>query len=204
MTTPTIALERYNRLFDNHLYSAIAHRLAADLRADRNALRVSDAMNLITNAALELVSHPHYVGAWLALAVFCGQNGVSIATIDAIHDYLLIFRQPDDIRADDFEMTAKALLKAYEALDALRGGVSCASGVHSWQGRMAYDLLAAADYLAQTAVQLLLHGNLFYIREKLPAGLNQISGALHEGTRHSARPDLFDFSRTQFPTEADR
>jgi hypothetical protein len=194
MTTPTIALERYNRLFDNHLYSAIVDRLAADLRADRDALRLSDAMNLITNAALELVSHPHYTDTWLALAVFCGQNGVSIATIDAIHEYLLIFRQPDDIGAEDFELTAKALLKAYEALDALRGGVSCANGVHGWQGRMAYDLLAAADYLAQAAVQLLMHGNLFYIREKLQAGLNRISGALHEGTRHSERPDLFDFA----------
>jgi hypothetical protein len=69
--------------------------------------------------------------------------GLEFTTIDAIHDYLLIFHQPDDTRADDFEMTAKAPLKAYEAQDVLRGGVSCANGVHSWQGRMAYDLLAA-------------------------------------------------------------
>jgi hypothetical protein len=69
---------------------------------------------------------------------------------------------------------------------------------------MAYDLLAASDYLVQAAVQLLIHGNLSYIREKLQHGTRRITGALHEGIRHSKRPNLFDFSNTHFPTEQDR
>jgi hypothetical protein len=49
-TTETItqqALNRYNRLFDNGQYTAIAAMLAADLRAEHESIRVSDAMNLI-------------------------------------------------------------------------------------------------------------------------------------------------------------
>jgi hypothetical protein len=49
-TTDTItqqALNRYNRLFDNGQYTAIAVMFAADFRADRDSVRVADAMNLV-------------------------------------------------------------------------------------------------------------------------------------------------------------
>lgn len=194
------ALDRYNKLFNNQKYHAVAERLAADLRQDRESIRVSDAMNCLTDTALSLCKHSHYTDAWIKLATFCGQNAVSIPTIDLIHHYLLIYQQVSDTRADDFELTAKALLKANEGLDALRASVSCANGVHGWRGRMAYDLLAASDYLTQTAVQLLVHGNLSYIREKLQLGLKRIVGALHEGIRHSKRPEQFDCHDIEFPT----
>jgi hypothetical protein len=206
-TTETItqqALNRYNRLFDNGQYSAIAMMFAADLRSDRESSRVADAMNLVTDTALALCQHPHYEGAWLKLATFCGQNAVTIPTIDAIYTYLLIFQQVQDTRADDFEGTAKALLKAYETTDTLRAAVSCANGVHGWRGRMAYELLAAADYLTQAAVQLLIHGNLAYIREKLQSGLSRLTGALYEGIRESDTPAMFNFKATYFPDEHDR
>ena len=194
MTTETITLKRYNSLFNNAQYSAIAERIAADLRVPRDSVRTSDAMNLITDCALSLVNHPHYTDAWLRLATFCGQNAISIPTIDAIYNYLLIYQQMGDTRAEDFELTAKALLKSYEAMETLKAAVSCANGVHGWRGRMAYDLLAASDYLVQAALQLLIHGNEAYTREKLQSGLQRITGAFHEGTRHSERPEMFDFS----------
>lgn len=204
MTTETIALKRYNSLFDNQQYSVIAERIAVDLRVPRDSLRVSDMMNEVTNVALSLNGHSHYAVAWLKLATFCGQNAVSISTIDAIYNYLMIYQQSGDNRAEDFELTAKALLKSYEAMDTLKAAVSCANGVHGWRGRMAYDLLAASDFLMQAAVQLLMHGNEAYIREKLQSGLQRITGALYEGTRHSDRPELFDLSTTRFPTTGDR
>ena len=172
------ALNRYNRLFDNAQYTAIAIMLAADLRADRDSSRVADAMNLVTDMALSLNGHPHYEMAWLKLATFCGQNAVKIPTIDAIYTYLLLFQQVKDTRADDFEGTAKALLKAYETTDTLRAAVSCANGVHGWRGRMAYELLAAADYLMQAAVVLAVAGTLWaYRRHKnvLPVVLAVLS-----------------------------
>lgn len=204
MTTEATALKRYNSLFDNRQYSGIAERIAADLRVPRDSVRAADCMNLVTDCALSLVNHPHYADAWIRLATFCGQNAISIPTIDAIYTYLLIYQQPSDNRAEDFALTAKALLKSYEALDSLKAAVSCANGVHGWRGRMAYDLLAASDFLVQAAVQLLIHGNLSYIREKLQHGIRRITGALHEGTRHSERPHLFDFSTTCFPARGDR
>jgi len=150
-----------------------------------------------------LCSHPHYELAWLKLATFCGQNAVTIPTIDAIYTYMLLFQQVKDTRTDDFEGTAKALLKSYESLDTLRAAVSCANGVHSWRGRMAYELLAAADYLSQAAIQLLMHGNLSYIREKLQSGLRRLTGALYEGVRYSESPDAFEFQNTHFPRIGD-
>ena len=204
MTTEATALKRYNSLFDNAQYSAIAERIAADLRVPRDSVRAADCMNLVTDCALSLVNHPHYADAWIRLATFCGQNGVSIPTIDAIYNYLLIYQQMGDNRAEEFELTAKALLKSYEALDALKAAVSCANGVHGWRGRMAYDLLAASEFLVQAAIQLLIHGNLSYIREKLQHGIRRITGALHEGTLHSERPHFFNFSTTRFPATHER
>lgn len=203
-TTTQQALNRYNRLFDNGQYTAIAVMFAADLRSDRESSRVADAMNLVTDTALAFCQHPHYEQAWLELATFCGQNAVTIPTIDAIYTYLLLFQQVKDTRADDFEGTAKALLKTYETTDTLRAAVSCANGVHGWRGRMAYELLAAADYLTQAAVQLLMHGNLSYIREKLQSGLRRLTGALYEGVRESDTPAMFNFKATYFPDEHDR
>jgi hypothetical protein len=202
-STTQQALNRYNRLFDNHQYQAIAALLAADLRVDRESIRLSDAMNLITDVALSLNGHPHYQMAWLKLATFCGQNAITIPTVDAIYTYLLLFQQMKDTRADDFEGTAKALLKAYLTTDTLRAAVSCANGVHGWRGRMAYELLAAADYFTQAAVQLLMHGDLAYIREKLQSRLRRITGALYEGVRHSDTPAMFNFKCTYFPDSSD-
>lgn len=198
------ALNRYNRLFDNGQYTAIASMLAADLHTDHESSRVTDVMNAITDVALSLNGHPYYEETWLKLATFCGQNAISIPTIDAIYIYLLIYQQVKDTRADDFEGTAKALLKSYETLDTLRAGISCANGVHGWRGRMAYDLLATTDYLTQAAVQLLIHGNLSYIREKLQSGLRRLTGALYEGIRESDTPATFNFKATYFPDEHDR
>lgn len=198
------ALNRYNRLFDNRQYTTIAIMFAADLGSDRESSQVADAMNLVTDTALSLCQHPHYELSWLKLATFCGQNAVTIPTIDAIYTYLLIFQQVKDSRADDFEGTAKALLKAYETTDTLRAAVSYANGVHGWRGRMAYELLAATDYLMQTVVQLLIHGNLSYVHEKLQSGLRRLTGSLYEGIQESDTPAMFNFKATYFPDEHDR
>jgi hypothetical protein len=204
MNTESAALERYNRLFNNQQYSAIADWIAVDLNTSREAPRVSDVMNLITDTALSLCGYLYYEQAWLKLATFCGQNAVTIPTIDAIYSYLLLFQQEKDSRADDFEATAKALLKSYESLDTLRTTVSCTNGVHDWHGRMAYDLLTAADFLTQAAVQLLIHAEPSSIREKLQSGLRRLTGALYEGMRESDTPAMFNFKAIYFPDEHDR
>lgn len=133
----------------------------------------------------------------------CGQNYLSFHTVDAMHDFLRRFA-PDDVRIDDFEATAKGMLRAYSGLNDLKTATSHANGVHSWQGRMAYELLAAVDYLTQIAIHMLAHGDESYAREKLHKGLNRITGALYEGIRHSEQPALYNFKSTYFPDERDR
>jgi hypothetical protein len=197
------AMQRHHELFDSTRYNTIGEFLASNLNADRDDQRVVDAMIAVQNAAFELCGKTDFDGEWHKLAVLCGQSFLSFHTVDAIRDFLRRFAT-DDTRIDDFEATAKGMLRAYSGLDDLKTATAHANGVHSWQGRMAYELFAAVDYLTQTAIQLLAHGDEAYTREKLHKGLNRITGALYEGIRHSEQPDLYNFKSTYFPDERDR
>ncbi|GIK27939.1 MAG: hypothetical protein BroJett007_10770 [Chloroflexota bacterium] len=198
----TTAMQRYHDRFDNDQYSAIGELLASNLYTERDDQRVIDGMIAVQNAAFELCGHPDFDGAWHKLAVFCGQHSISFHTVDAIRDFLRRFSQ-DDTRIDDFEATAKGMLRAYSGLDDLKTATAHANGVHGWRGRMAYELLAAVEYLTHTAITLLAHGDETYIREKLRNGLHRITGALYEGVRHSEQPSLYNFRSTYFPDERD-
>jgi hypothetical protein len=197
------AMHRYHGRFDNIRYTAITEFVASNLNADRDDERVVDLLIAVQNAALELCGHPLHSDAWQTLAVRCGQHFFSFHTVDAIRDFLRLFA-PDDVRIDDFESTAKAMLRAYSGLDDLKTATAHANGVHSWQGRMAYELLAAVEYLTHTATLLLAHEVDGYIREKLHKGLNRITGALYEGIRHSSEPSRYNFKSIYFPDERDR
>lgn len=197
------AMQRYHNLFDSTLYNTIGEFLASNLNADRDDQRVVDGMIAVQNAAFELCGNTVFNDAWHKLAVLCGQSFLSFHTVDAMRDFLRRFA-PDDSRIDDFEATAKGMLRAYSGLDDLKTATAHANGVHSWRGRMAYELLAAVDYLTQTAIQLLAHGDERYTREKMHKGLNRITGALYEGIRHSEQPTLYNFKSTYFPDECDR
>jgi hypothetical protein len=199
----TLAMQRYHQHFDVQAYNTVAELLASNLNADRDDSRVVDAMILLQNAAFGFCEHPDFTDAWHHLVVFCGRNWLSLHTVNAMRDFLRRFRE-DDTRIDDFESTAKAMLLGYRGLDEVKTAVAHANGVHGWRGRMAYELLAVADYLTQAAVQLLLHGSQSYIREKLQSGIRRLTGALYEGIRESDTPAMFNFKATYFPDEHDR
>ena len=179
----TTAMQRYHDRFDNDQYNAIGEFLASYLYTDRHDQRVVDSMIAVQNAAFEVCQHPDFNGAWHTLAVFCGQNSISFHTVDAMRNFLRRFVSNDEAAKhffiDDFEATAKGMLRAYSGLDDLKTATAHANGVHGWRGRMAYELLAAVEYLTLTAVQLLAHGDEPYIREKLRNGLHRITGALY-------------------------
>lgn len=197
------AMRRYHDCFDNARYTAIAEFAASNLNADREDERVVDLLIGVQNAAVELCGHSRHSGAWHLLAVICGRHLLSFHTIDAIRDFLRSFAV-EDTRIEDFESTAKALLRAYSGLDDLKIATANANSVHSWQGRMAYELLTAVEYLTHVSLLLLAHGDASYIREKLKRGLERITSALYEGVRHSDQPAMFDLTSTSFPSEAHR
>ncbi len=203
MTNEVAALKRYNSLFDNVQYQIVTQTIADDLNVERESITASDAANLITDAALGLSGHPSYAESCHTLAVFCGRNRIQPQTIDMIYNYLVVFQQAGDTRAEDFEAVAKALHHIQNIKSSLPVAVSHTSCIHSWRGRMAYDLLASADYLIQAAQALLADDNESYVVEKLQSGLRRITGALHEGITHSERPEMFDFSETGFPKYPD-
>jgi hypothetical protein len=199
----TTALQHYHAHFDNVRYLAIAEFIAANLYADRTDARVVNLLISTQNAALELCGHPHHSGAGHTLAVHCGNHFLSLHTIDAMRDFLHLFKE-DDARIDDFELTAKAILKAYSGLDDIKTAVAHANGVHGWRGRMAYDFLAASAALVVASSQLLMEGELSYIHEKLQSSFQLLIGALHEGVRGCDNPSWFDFKTVRFPDEHGR
>jgi hypothetical protein len=197
------AMQRYHDHFDAAQYHTIGEFLASNLNADSDDERVVALLNAVQHAAFELCGHPLHAGAWHALAVQCGQHFLSLHVVHAMRDFLRSFA-PDNGRIDDVEATAKAMLRAYSGLDDLKTAAVHANGVHSWKGRMAYELLAAVDCLTQTAIQMLAHGDESCAREKLHKGLNCITSALYEGIRHSEKPALYNFKSVYFPDEHDR
>jgi hypothetical protein len=196
------AMRRYHDRFDNARYTAIAEFVASNLNADRDDELVVDLLIGIQNAAVELCGHSRHSGAWHLLAVICGQHLLSFHTIDAIRDFLHAFAA-EDTRIEDFESTAKAMLRAYIGLDYLKTATAHANGVHPWQGRMAYELLTAVEYLPQASLLLLAHEDDGYIREKLHKGLNRVTSGLYEGIRHSSEPSRYNFKSIYFPDERD-
>ena len=196
------ALLRYHNRFDPAQYNAVGEYLASNLNTDRTDPRVVDILVTLQNAALELCGHPDFDQAWHRLAVTCGQTFLAVHTVDAMRDFLRRF-VAEDIRMDDFEATTKGMLRAYRGLDDLKTALAHANGVHSWQGRMAYELLVAVDYLTQSSIRMLAHSDEGYTREKLQKGLNHITSALYEGIRHSEHRQLYNFKSTYFPDERD-
>ena len=199
----TAALDRYHQHFDSEQYNSLAELFASTLYADRDDPRVVSTLNLLIDTCLELCKSPTQTGAWLKLGVFCGQNGVSKYVVEATVRYLRRFAE-EDTRIDDFECVAQGLLRAYSAQDELQSATAHANGIHSWQGRSAYELLVAADYLTQAAIQLMQHEDGEYLHEKLKFGLSRITGALYEGIRHSDTPEQFDFHSAYWPQVSDR
>lgn len=197
------AMQRYHDRFDNVRYTAIAEFVASNLNTARDDERVVDLLIDVQNTALELCGHSRHRGAWHILAVYAGRQFLSFHTVDVIRDFLRLFA-PDDLRIEDFESTVKAMLRAYIGLDDLKTATAHANGVHSWQGRMAYELLTAVEYLTHASILLLTHENDGYIREKLHKGLNRITGALYEGIRHSSEPSRYNFKSSYFPDERNR
>lgn len=193
------AMQRYHATFDSVTYNGIADLMASNLHCDRDSDRAVDGMVALQDACLELCGHPDHTGACHRLARFCGLNLLLIQTVEAMTAYLRYFPVGEDVRVDDFHHTGCALLRAQLGLDDLKTAASYANGVHSWQGRMAYVLLHAVEYLTLAAIHLLLHGDEAYIREKLRLGLGQIVSALHEGLFHADQPTLYDFSAMRFP-----
>jgi hypothetical protein len=197
------ALDRYHAAFDNALYTAIAEFITSNLNAERDDPRVIELMTALQDACLELCGHPDSAGALHRLAVSCGQNFLSRHTLEAMSHFLGRFATEDDLRIADFEGTTGAMLTAYSGRDDLRTAAAHANGVHSWQGRAAYHLLVACDFLTLAAIQLLAHGDASYIREKLKHGVERITSALYEGIRYSEQPAMFDLTSAHFPSEAD-
>lgn len=198
------AYDVYHRCFNNDHYQSAVQALADALSVSVDSASASDAANLITDAALGLCGDTFHRQAWLNLAIFCGQKTVSTTAIDTVYCYLLRFQSPPNTRADDFEMTAKALLNIYAAQANLRTAIAHANGVHGWRGRMAYDFLAASAALVVASSQLLMEGELSYIREKLQSSFQLLVGALHEGVRGCDNPSWFGFKTVRFPDENGR
>ena len=206
------ALERYHAAYDNAVYTELRHHVIcdtvgpdADVELHAGDTVVVDFMNDLIDTCLECCGSSQHTGAHTLLARLAAWSKLSDETIDVVHAYLLTFQQTGINAADDFVAIAKALTCTYTGQQAIGAASAYANGVHSWQGRTAYHLLVAAEYLTKSAELLLdQYDNDAYLREKLQHGLNRITNALYEGVRYSDKPSVFDFKGANFPTEEDR
>jgi len=212
-STSKQALARYHAAYDNTIYTDIRYRVIrdtvgpdADVELHAGDTAVVDLMNALIDTCLECCGSSQHTGAHILMARLAAWSKLSDATIDVVYAYLLTFQQTGINAADDFAAIAKALTRTYTGQQTIGEASAYANGVHSWQGRTAYHLLVAAEYLAKSAELLLLdqYNNDAYLHEKLQHGLNRITNALYEGVRHSDKPEMFDFSGTYFPKENDR
>ncbi len=190
---------RYHEKFVNAIYRALLDQIAAELRVERESEKVAEAANLVIDTALEVCGSQAHAGAHIRLAIYCASHAITPPTTRAIAEYLYRFEPPWESTAIDFEATAKALLSARAARYHLRDAVTLTSDIHSWQGRMAHELLAASDYLLLAATHSLAQGDPTYTHEKLSFALNRVTLALYEGILNSDAP-LFDLSTHRFPT----
>lgn len=220
-TTHEQALARYHAAYDNVIYTHIRLRVTADaigadaigadtIGADADFARhaddtaVVDFMNTLIDVCLECCGSNRHSGAHIRLARLASWTKLSQATINTVYQYLLLFQRAGISAAEDFESIAKGLARVYVGQMEVSMAAAHANGVHSWQGRAAYQLLVAAEYLAKSAELLLeRHDDDAYLREKLKHGLNRITGALYEGVRYADKPALFEFNGTYFPRETD-
>jgi len=206
------ALARYHAAYDNTIYTDIRYRVIrdtvgpdADVELHTGDTAVVGFMNTLIDTCLECCGSSQHTGTHILLARLAAWMKLSDETLDAVQAYLLSFQQTGINAADDFAAIAVALTRTYAGQHAIGEASAYANGIHSWQGRTAYHLLAAAEYLAKSAELLLdQYDNDAYLREKLQHGLNRITNALYEGVRYSDKPEIFDFSGTYFPNENDR
>lgn len=206
------ALERYTAAYDNANYMDIRHRIIIDFFGkdaeytihEANE-QVIDLMNALQDTCLECCGADQHRGSHITLAKLAAWGKLGNETINAIQFYLLRFEREGSTIAVDFECSAKALSIIHQSIEQVSTGTAHTNGIHAWQGRMAYHLLAAAEYLLRTAELLVeRHNDLGYIREKLKYGLNRITNALYEGIRFSDKPEMFNLKSTYFPDEQDR
>lgn len=212
LRTSDSAMSFYNDHFNNLRYGNVADMVAADLHQPREAQRVTDIMNQVTDAALEVCLHPAHQGACQALAVSCADNNLTEATITAMYDYLNLYYPVEkklaylaiaSDRISNFGATGKAMLKSYAGLNLISAAASHANGISHWRGRMAYDLLCAAEYIIRAAINLLAQHDESYGSEKLRTAMARLTGALYEAVRHSNTAKLWDMHSVYFPTEKD-
>lgn len=192
-TTYQQALARYHAAYDNAIYTNIRRLILTQSTTDDE--HVTDFMNSLIDACLECCGSPRHSGAHIRLARLAAQLNLDDVIIDVIYQYLLTFQQARCTTADDFEAITKALIRACPGRSRIGEAVAHANGIHSWRGRAAYHLLAAAEDLMKSA-QLLLqhHEDEVYIQEKLKRGMGRITMALREGQQHSHHATLFDFN----------
>ncbi len=184
------AYARYHSLYDNNQYQTVTQLVAEELTRKHESEAAADVGNLITDAALGLCGHATFATACHRLALFCVANGVSPVAIEAIYRYLLVFQQAKDRRADDFEALAKTLYYLQTITEALQTATAHATGIHSWQGRTGYHLLASASQLLQTTQILLTGATADYAHEKLKKSITQLSYALNETAGQDDFPDI--------------
>ena len=198
------AAARYHARYSNPAYVAVQRAVITDLYGPpglpgwENLLDTrlgqdipNRLMNLVIDAASDICGWPGFEGRLLCLARAAAVHRLSENTLNVMRDHLKRFEDTGDTYADDFRATTLALLHAGAAQPEVLESARCASGIHSWQGRAAHDLLVAAEELTRAAEILLSGGDPFYMREKANRAVERIVSAMQEGEHGDGPREAF-------------
>jgi hypothetical protein len=176
--------DKYNARYNNQTYQAVRESLMKDLQVDNNNLTVSDIMNALTDAALQIAG-AHTDDKLVVLIRVCHSYAVRPETIRLMSQHLENFEESGDIKSADFENSALVLYHLRELRPLLAPAVSVSSALHGWRGRMVHYLIMSAKLMLDAVRELLQDSNERYIAEKLGMAMTYASNALEEGAANS-------------------
>jgi hypothetical protein len=145
--------DKYNARYNNQTYQAVRESLMKDLQVDNNNLTVSDIMNALTDAALQIAG-AHTGDKLVVLIRVCHSYAVRPETIRLMSQHLENFEESGDIKSADFENSALVLYHLRELRPLLAPAVSVSSALHGWRGRMVHYLIMSAKLMLEAR-----HGN---------------------------------------------
>lgn len=176
--------DKYNARYNNETYNAVKASLINDLQTDDNSLTLSDVMNALTDASLQIAGAETDDKLTVLIRV-CHSYEVSPETIRLMSQHLENFEEQGDIESADFENSALVLYHLRGLSKSIAPAVSVSSALHGWRGRMAHYLIMSAKLMLDAVRELLQDSNESYIAQKLGTAMTYAAHALEEGAENS-------------------
>lgn len=147
--------DKYNARYNNQTYQAVRDSLINDLQTDDNSLALSDIMNALTDASLQIAGGKTDDKIAVLIRV-CHSYEVSPQTIRLMSQHLENFEETGDIHSANFENSALVLCHLREISKSIAPAVALSEVIHCNEGRVAHYFIMASQALLDATYGVLL------------------------------------------------